>query len=54
MVENVTMTRDVYRDRREIKSFKDQLGIGLNMMITRLALLVAGWVRRTQNFFFLL
>ena len=45
MVENVTMSKKdtAMRDRREIKSYRDQLGIGLNMVITRLALLVAGW-----------
>lgn len=45
MVSNVVASQeeDKYRDRREIKSFRDQFGIGVNMMITRIVLLVAGW-----------
>lgn len=34
---------DHFRDRREIKSFRDQLGIGLNIIITRVCLLACGW-----------
>jgi hypothetical protein len=45
MVENVTapLERNAHRDRRELKSFRDQMGIAANVVITRVALLVAGW-----------
>ena len=45
MVKNVSgaVEDDRHRDRREIKSFRDQMGIALNVIITRLALLCAGW-----------
>ena len=45
MVENVTAQSRMNenRDHREIKSFRDQLGIAINLVVTRLALLVAGW-----------
>ena len=44
-VENVTAQSRMNenRDHREIKSFRDQLGIAINLVVTRLALLVAGW-----------
>ncbi len=35
--------QDHFRDQREIKSFRDQLGIGLNLIITRVCLLACGW-----------
>ena len=45
MVANVTkpLERDAHRDSREIKSFRDQMGIAANVVVTRIALLVAGW-----------
>ncbi len=45
MVKNIVqpLENDFHRDRREIKSFRDQLGIALNVIITRLALLATGW-----------
>ncbi len=45
MVESVAgpMEKDRQRDARELKSFKDQMGIAMNVVVTRIALLVAGW-----------
>lgn len=46
MVSNVTRSLDnnsLSTDRLEMRSFRDQMGVALNMLITRVAMLAAGW-----------